>query len=76
MVNSKKILNSGHKSSTDPKKSQKHDVNLQTNSTLYFQIGLILCLLGTYALFEMQFVDQKILIDTYETNDLATIDIV
>lgn len=76
MVNSKKILNSGHKSSTDPKKSQKHDANLQTNSTLYFQIGLILCLLGTYALFEMQFVDQKILIDTYETNDLATIDIV
>ncbi len=34
---------------------KKHDVNLKSNSSLYFQIGLILCLLGTYALFEMQF---------------------
>ena len=37
------------------RKSQKHDANLQKNSTLYFQVGLILCLLGTFALFEMQF---------------------
>ena len=37
------------------KKSQKHDANLQKNSTLYFQIGLIVCLLGAYGLFEMQF---------------------
>ncbi len=37
------------------KKSQKHDANLQKNSTLYFQIGLIVCLLGTYGLFEMKF---------------------
>lgn len=36
-------------------KSQKHDVNLQKNSTLYFQVGLIFCLLGTYSLFEMSF---------------------
>ncbi|MEM5566695.1 energy transducer TonB [Psychroserpens sp. AS72] len=36
-------------------KSHKHDANLQKNSSLYFQIGLILCLLGTYALFEMKF---------------------
>ena len=36
-------------------KSHKHDANLQKNSSLYFQIGLILCLLGTYAMFEMQF---------------------
>lgn len=35
--------------------SQKHDVNLQKNSSLYFQIGLILCLLATYGLFEMNF---------------------
>lgn len=35
--------------------SKKKDVNLQSHSTLYFQIGLILCLLGTYALFEMNF---------------------
>lgn len=37
------------------KKPQKHDVNLQKNSTLYFQIGLIVCLLFTYGLFEMKF---------------------
>jgi protein TonB len=37
------------------KKSQKHDANLQKNSTLYFQIGLIVCLLAAYGLFEMKF---------------------
>lgn len=37
-----------------PKSTTKQDVNLQKNSVVYFQIGLILCLLGTYALFEMQ----------------------
>lgn len=37
------------------KTSQKHDVNLQKNSTLYFQIGLILTLLAVYGMFEMQF---------------------
>lgn len=37
------------------KKPQKHDANLQKNSTLYFQIGLIVCLLVTYGLFEMKF---------------------
>jgi len=36
-------------------KSQKHDANLQKNSTLFFQVGLILCLLVTYALLEMNF---------------------
>ncbi len=36
-------------------KSRKHDVNLQKNSTLYFQVGLILSLLATYAIFEMKF---------------------
>jgi protein TonB len=35
--------------------SKKRDVNLQSNSSLYFQIGLILCLLATYGLFEMKF---------------------
>jgi len=38
------------------KKPQKHDVNLQKNSTLFFQIGLIGCLLLVYGLFEMEFV--------------------
>jgi periplasmic protein TonB len=37
------------------KKSQKHDANLQKNSTLYFQIGLIVCLLAAYGLLEMKF---------------------
>lgn len=37
------------------KKSQKHDANLQKNSGIYFQIGLIVCLLTVYGLFEMTF---------------------
>ncbi len=37
------------------KKSQKHDANLQKNSTLYFQVGLIVCLLMAYGLIEMKF---------------------
>ena len=40
--------------------SHKHDVNVQKNSVLYFQIGLILCLLGTFGLFEMRF-ESKVL---------------
>ena len=48
-------INSAGQSSIEVRKSQKHEVNLQKNSTLYFQIGLILCLLGTFALFEMEF---------------------
>ena len=35
--------------------SQKHDLNLQKNTTLYFQIGLILCLLAVFGLLEMRF---------------------
>lgn len=41
-------------------KSKKHDANLRKNSTLYFQIGLILCLLMTYWLFEMKFETKSI----------------
>ena len=41
------------------RKPQKHDANLRKNSSLYFQIGLILCLLGTYGLFEMKFENFK-----------------
>ncbi|WP_158293233.1 energy transducer TonB [Tamlana fucoidanivorans] len=36
------------------KKAQKHEVNLQKNSTLYFQIGVIICLLSTFGLLEMK----------------------
>ena len=37
------------------KKSQKHDANLRKNSTLYFQVGLIICLLAAYGFLEMKF---------------------
>ena len=37
------------------KKSQKHEANLQKNSSLYFQIGLIVCLLAAFGLLEMNF---------------------
>ena len=47
--------------------SLKHDVNVQKNSVLYFQIGLILCLLGTFGLFEMRFETKQFVIqDDYE----------
>lgn len=36
-------------------KSQKNEANLQKNTTLYFQIGLILCLLFSYGLLELKF---------------------
>ena len=41
------------------KKPQKHDANLQKNSTLFFQIGLIVCLITVYGLFEMEFVKSE-----------------
>ena len=40
--------------------SHKHDANVQKNTVLYFQIGLILCLLGTFGLFEMRFETKKL----------------
>lgn len=55
MKNSKRGFSNAGQSIAESKKPRKHDANLQKNTTLYFQIGLILCLLGTYALFEMQF---------------------
>ena len=55
MKNFKNTSSTADQSSTNLAKSQKHDANLQKNSTLYFQVGLIICLLATYGLFEMQF---------------------
>ena len=56
------------------KKSQKHGVNLQKNSTMYFQIGLILCLLATYFLMDMKFITSDY---TFESppndNDVAEV---
>ncbi len=53
----KQTQNNGFAGQSDAevRKSQKHEVNVQKNSLLYFQIGLILCLLGTFALLEMRF---------------------
>lgn len=48
------------------KKPHKHDANLRKNSTLYFQVGLILTLLATYTLLEMQFKTVDIEISTGE----------
>lgn len=58
MKHSKKNIGNAGQSSTKTKHS-KHDANLQKNTTLYFQIGLILCLLATYGLLEMQFEDKQ-----------------
>ncbi|WP_435413282.1 energy transducer TonB [Psychroserpens mesophilus] len=62
MKNLKKSHSIAGQSNTKVQKSQKHDANLQKNSTLYFQIGLILCLLGTYGLFEMRFEKKDLVI--------------
>ncbi|WP_296382951.1 energy transducer TonB [Winogradskyella sp.] len=77
MKNSKKDFGIAGQSTTEAKKPHKHDANLQKNSTLYFQIGLILCLLGTYSLFEMQFQDKKItVIDEDDVAEKIVIDYV
>lgn len=55
MKNLKNSHSIAGQSNSNVPKSRKHDANLQKNTTLYFQIGLILCLLGTYGLFEMRF---------------------
>ena len=72
MKNSKKHFNIAGQSNNGVKKSQKHDANLQKNSSLYFQIGLILCLLATYSLFEMQFQEKKLII----SKDVASLETV
>jgi protein TonB len=62
-------------SGSQVKTSQKHEANLQQNSGLYFQIGLILCLLATYSLFETQFAHKTVIPEVPETNELAVIDV-
>ncbi|MFD2726603.1 energy transducer TonB [Hyunsoonleella rubra] len=54
------------------KKPQKHDANLQKNSTLYFQVGLIVCLLAAFGLLEMRF---QTTIPNYTDNVLPSEDI-
>ncbi len=55
MSNPKKTHELTRQSEQLVKKTQKHDANLQKNSTLYFQVGLIVCLLTAYGLLEMKF---------------------
>ncbi|WP_034061166.1 energy transducer TonB [Lacinutrix jangbogonensis] len=55
MNNSKKSRDLVRQNEKNVQKSQKHDANLQKNSTLYFQVGLILCLLASYGALEMSF---------------------
>lgn len=55
------------------KKSQKHDANLQKNSVLFFQVGLIVCLLVAYGLLEMKFEKANDIVTAYprmDENDL------
>ncbi len=75
MKNSKKTFESAGQSANEVKKSHKHDANLQKNTTLYFQIGLILCLLGTYSLLEMQFQEKKLIPDRDEVTNVAQVEI-
>ncbi len=44
-------------------KSTKHDANLRKNSTIYFQVGLILTLLAVHGLLEMRFHIKPIVIE-------------
>jgi protein TonB len=59
----------------DRESFKKQDANLKSNSSLYFQIGLIVCLLGTYGLFEMNFQIHlpKIIVDEQITDNPCTI---
>lgn len=59
MDNSKKNHELVNENDENLKKHQKHDVNLQKNSTLYFQVGLILCLLFSYGALEMSFASSE-----------------
>ncbi len=55
MKNSKRTHDPIQQNKGNVKPSLKHDANLQKNATLYFQIGLIVCLLAAFGLLEMQF---------------------
>lgn len=59
MSNLKKTHEPIRQNGENVKKSQKYDVNLRKNSSLYFQIGLIFCLLAAYGLLEMKFETAK-----------------
>lgn len=62
MIFTKKNRELIRQNETNTTKSQKHEVNLQKNSSFYFQVGLIICLLITYSLFEISFKTNEIAI--------------
>lgn len=51
---SKKNNKDVRQNALEKRKPQKHDANVQQNTTLYFQVGLILVLFLTYGLFELK----------------------
>lgn len=55
MKNSKQSHDIVRQNDESVKKPHRHDANLQKNSTLFFQVGLIVCLLATLGLLEMRF---------------------
>lgn len=64
-----KLVGQNEKSVNKP---HKHDANLQRNTTLYFQVGLILCLLTSYGLLEFNFeISKKIDNDDFAYEDTA-----
>jgi protein TonB len=75
MKTSSKDLGFVDQCKTELNRSHKHDANLQKNTALYFQIGLILSLLATYALFEMQFEKRIITITDLDYTEDTTIEV-
>ncbi|WP_452223884.1 energy transducer TonB [Lacinutrix chionoecetis] len=77
MNNSKKSHDFVRQNEKNVQKSQKHDANLQKNSTLYFQVGLIICLLFSYGALEMSFATSKdyVYSTPVDDNEIYEIDI-
>ncbi|MGB6268595.1 MAG: energy transducer TonB [Olleya sp.] len=69
MKNSKELHNLTRQNEKNVQKSQKHDANLKKNSSLYFQIGLIMCLLAAYGTLEMRFEEKNYNISEMIPND-------
>lgn len=51
------------------RKPQKHGANLQKNSTMHFQVGLIISLLATYFLMDMKFLSHDFEVRTLTSED-------
>lgn len=64
-----KHLNTDIKGHVDLKTYQKHELNIQKNSTIYFQIGLIISLLVTYFFMDMKFLAQDLAFNNLNDNN-------